>query len=142
MSDPEMKHNHGNKYKQMNIFCCNSDEQICVTLHKKIISNGMFVRVMNGHPTLIVNMGMEEWKEGLMYSALLCTKSLNDNSPKRRRPIAFADKGAIESSYNIQKLLEQIYDDIKSLKDNSSVLRIGNDCVILKCSVDKKYALD
>ena len=48
-----------------------------------------------GWKTLIVNIGMDEWDDGVMDSGLLCTKVNNNNSPKRRRPIAFAEKPAI-----------------------------------------------
>ena len=90
----------------------------------------------------MVNLGMDKWEDGLMYSALLCTKTVNVNSPTRRRPIVFAESPAIESVYNVRKLFEPIYQDLTLLKDNSGVLIIGNECANLKCRMDKKIELD
>ena len=68
--------------------------------------HGAMLRKMYGYPDLLVNLCMDEWEDGLMYSALLCTLNKNNNSAIRRRSIAFAEKPAIESTYNIQKLLD------------------------------------
>ena len=142
ISDKEMKHNNGCKFKWMNTYYCDPTELICITLNKELITNGVICRTINGKNTLIVHMGMDKWAEGLMYSALLCTKTTNNNSPKRRRPVAFADPPAIESYHNVNKLLEPIRDELTLLKDNSCVFRIGNDCAILKCAMNKKMDLD
>ena len=95
-----------------------------------------------GRETSIINIGMDKWADGLMYSALLCTKATKNNSPKRRRPIAFAERPAIESVYNVSKLLEPMMNELLLLKDNSSALLIGNECAIITCFTDNKYGLD
>ena len=54
----------------------------------------------------------------------------------------FADKAVMESLYIAQKLSELMYYELKLLKDNSWVLRIENECAVLKRSTENKFDLD
>ena len=142
ISEAESAYNGGSKYKDINTFYCDPTEQICVSLAKELQTNSIFVLTMFGFSNLNVNLGMDKWEDGLMYSALLCTKDSRNNSAKRRRPIAFAEKPAVESVYNVQKLLDPISKELLLLKDNSCILKIGNECAILRCFWDDKVELD
>ena len=110
--EKEMKYNNGNEYKTVNIFYCSPTEQISVSLGKELIANGIITLRVNGYPNIIVNLGMYKWEEGFMHSALLCTKTINNSSPRRRGLIVSAEKPVIESYYNAQKSLEPIYDEL------------------------------
>ena len=142
ISEAESKYNYGCKYKNIYTFGCDPTEQICVSFAKELETTGVTLRTVFGLPTLIVNMGSDKWADGVMYSALLCTKLRKNNSPKRRRPVAFAEAPAIESTYNIEKLLQPYITDLMLLKDNACILRIGNNCAVVTCSWDQKNQMD
>ena len=93
---------------------------------------------------MLVNSGVDKWKDGLMYS-LLCCDAVN-SSAVRRTPFAYADSPAIESTYNLEELLAPIYDQLSLIKDNSSILQIKikdkHHCAILHCSAENKINMD
>ena len=99
-----------------------------------------------GRKTLIVNFGTDKGGEGTMFSALLCTKSKCNNTPKSRRPIAFMFAPARDNSVNIQRLLNPIRKQLELLKDNSCILsmRTKNGCIatVLTCFEHMKTNLD
>ena len=77
---------------------------------------------------------------------LLCTRLTSNNSAKRRRPLVFAAKPAIESTENLRKLWRPIRNHMATLKDNTCILHIHvngeHRCVTLTCDFDKKQELD
>ena len=91
-------------------------------------------------------MGLDKWHDGLMYSVLLCTRKNGNNSAVRRRPVAFADKPATESSANLERLLHPIHGELSLLKDNTSILVMNingiHRCVPISCDFQKKHELD
>ena len=127
-------------------FCCDPLEQISVTLQKELNVDNIVTREILGHKTLIVNMGTDKWKKGVMYSVLLCSKDKNNNSAKRRRPIAFADAPAVESTPNLEQLLHPVKKQLSLLKDNCCVLILRQaaqiQCAILSCNYEWKHQLD
>ena len=96
--------------------------------------------------TLIVNLGVDKWAGGFMYSMLLCCRSTHNNSAKRRRPLAYAEKPAVDSSNNIAILLNPIKTDLSLLQDNACILKIkcpnGHSCAISSCYAKNKSVLD
>lgn len=124
----------------------NPFEQICSTFEKTLNAGSVRLRDVLGQKTLVVNFGADKCEDGTMFSILLCTQIKGNNSPLRRRPVAFILKPATDSTANLKRLLTPIKSALKLLKDNSSIftIRIGKEyaCTILSCYQDVKDELD
>ena len=146
ISEKEMKHNNNEKHQQVATFCCSHLKQLCVSFEKELNSHPVLYNDSFNVKTLLINFGVDKCRNGFMYSLPLCTREKYNNSAKRRRLIASAKAPAIESSHNLNVLLEPIKPELKLLKDNASILKIksecGYSCAIITCDIQYKYQLD
>ena len=65
-SNAESNYNYNNKHEDIYTCCCDPTEQICVTLLKRMETIGIVMRTSFGFKTLIVNMKLDAWNDGVM----------------------------------------------------------------------------
>ena len=104
ISVAESKHNDDEPFLDVGTFRCNPFEQLRVTLHVELQTHKVYFPTLMGKKILLMNMGLDKCYDGLMYSMLLCTRKNGNDSAVRRRPVAFADEPAIESTPNLESL--------------------------------------
>ena len=150
ISEREQKYHGGKTEISVGVWRVNPFELITRTLYDELNRKEITVSFPKRMEvdTLIVTAGMDKADHGSAHSLLLCTREKANNSSKRRRPLAYMERPAIENTNNIFKLLGPLRENISLLKDNSCVLIMENienknkNCIILHCDENWKHSLD
>ena len=107
ISDKEAKYHNGRTVIDIATTVCNPEEQLTMTFEKELNSHEVQLPVLFGCSTLIVALGGHS-ELGWMYSMLLCTRKTKNNSPNRRRWIAYAANPTTDGAENLRRILAPI----------------------------------
>ena len=146
----ERKYHDGKKELSVGVWRANPVEIICRTLRDELNQPGSNIKFRKhlGMDTLFITGGLDKAAHGVAFSYLLCTRQEANNSSKRRRPSAYIERPAVESTNNLLKLFGPMRKDITALKENSCALIMDGGtkrekhCIILHCDEQSKPNLD
>lgn len=148
-SKNEIESNQTEK-KKLPIWYCSPMEQIVRSYEMELDRGSSVRRTHFGKDSLLSSDGVDKYGQGTMCSLILNVKENGNNESNRRRPIAFMDAPASESTNNLQVLWSEIRSEMTIMKENNSFIEIkvaeGGDVkhhvASVACCKLKKKALD